>query len=141
MPHSDTVLIAEDDEDTIFVLERSLRKLGMRNPVKVVHDGEQAINYLEQDDSHKPPRLAVLDIKMPLKDGFEVLNRIRSNPKLSRLPVIMFSNSQDERDVDRAYDLGANSYVVKPTDPRQMDQVVEKIHDYWINVNKKPTLA
>ena len=141
MPHTHPVLIAEDDEDTIFVLERSLRKLGMTNPVKIVHDGEQAINYLEHDDTHKTPRLAVLDVKMPLKDGFDVLNRIRSNPKLSRLPVIMFSNSQDDRDVDRAYDLGANSYVVKPTDPRQMDQVVEKIHDYWINVNKKPTLA
>jgi two-component system response regulator len=141
MPHTHPVLIAEDDEDTIFVLERSLRKLGMRNPVKIVHNGQQAIDYLEHDENHKPTRLAVLDVKMPLKDGFDVLNRIRSNPKLSRLPVIMFSNSENDHDVNRAYDLGANSYVVKPTDPGQMDEVVAKIHEYWINVNKKPTVA
>jgi two-component system response regulator len=77
---------------------------------------------------------------MPLKDGFDVLKRVRANPKLSRLPVIIFSSSNQERDVNRAYDLGANSYVVKPGDTAQMDEFVRKIHDYWMNLNEGPTL-
>src|SRR5689334_6348606 len=140
MPHTHPVLIAEDDEDTIFFLERSLRKAGVRNPVKVVHDGVEAIEYLEGNGTQKPPRLVVLDIKMPLKDGFEVLKRVRTNPKLSRMPVIIFSSSNQERDVNRAYDLGANSYVVKPGDSARMDEFVAKIQDYWMNVNEQPSL-
>jgi CheY-like chemotaxis protein len=136
MPHSHPVLIAEDDEDTIFLLERGLRKAGVQNPVKIVHDGVEALNYLEGECDQKTPRLAVLDIKMPLRDGFDVLKRVRSNPKLSRMPVIIFSSSNAEADVARAYDLGANSYVVKPGDTSGMDDVVRKIHEYWINVNR-----
>jgi two-component system response regulator len=126
----------------VFFLERSLKKAGVKNPVKVVSDGEEAIEYLEKaNGTHKTPRLAVLDLKMPLKDGFEVFKRVRANPKLSRMPVIIFSSSNQERDVNRAYDLGANSYVVKPGDTAQMDEFVRKIHDYWVNVNTEPTFV
>jgi two-component system response regulator len=141
MPHTHPILIAEDDEDTVFLLERSLKKAGITNPVKIVHDGVEAIDYLENDPHQKPPRLVVLDIKMPLKDGFDVLKMVRANKKLHRLPVIMFSSSNEERDVDRAYDLGANSYVVKPGDPGQMQEFVDKIHDYWVNINTRPSLS
>ena len=136
MPHSHPVLIAEDDEDTIFLLERGLKKAGVQNPVKIVHDGAEALTYLEAEAQHKTPRLAVLDIKMPLRDGFDVLKQVRSNPKLSRMPVIIFSSSSNEADVARAYDLGANSYVVKPGDTLGMDEVVRKIHEYWLTVNR-----
>jgi DNA-binding response OmpR family regulator len=136
MPHSHPVLIAEDDEDMIFLLERSLRKIGLRNPIKIVSDGEQAVRYLEDDVTHKSPHLAVLDIKMPLKDGFDVLKRVRANPKLSRMPVIIFSSSSSESDVTRAYDLGANSYVVKPGDSIGLDKVVAMIQEYWLTINR-----
>jgi DNA-binding response OmpR family regulator len=136
MPHSHPVLIAEDDEDMVFLLERSLRKAGLNHPVKIVSDGEQAVEYLEDETNHKTPHLAVLDIKMPLKDGFEVLKRVRANPKLSRMPVIIFSSSNAESDVSRAYDLGANSYVVKPGDSTELDKVVARIQDYWLSVNR-----
>jgi len=139
MPHSHPVLIAEDDEDTIFFLERFLHKIGLENPLKIARDGAEALEFLENESDHKTPHLAVLDIKMPLKDGFDVLQRVRANPKLSRMPIIIFSNSHQERDVNRAYDLGANSYVVKPTDPALMEQFVRKIHDYWININFEPS--
>jgi CheY-like chemotaxis protein len=136
MPHSHPLLIAEDDEDMIFLLERSLRRIGVKNPVKIVTDGEQAVQYLEDDLTHKSPRLAVLDIKMPLKDGFDVLKRVRANPKLCRMPVIIFSSSNSESDITRAYDLGANSYVVKPGDAIGLDKVVALIQEYWLTVNK-----
>ena len=136
MPFSHPVLIAEDDEDTIFLLERSLRKAGVKNPVKIVQDGAEALGYLENETDHKPPRLAVLDVKMPLKSGFEVLKEVRAHPKLSRLPVIMFSSSNSQEDVARAYDLGANSYVVKPGDTAGFDDVVRKINEYWLTVNE-----
>ncbi len=141
MPHTHPVLIAEDDADTVFLLERSLRKLGVKNPIKIVHDGEEALRYLEEEDTHKAPRVALLDAKMPLKDGFAVLKHVRTNPKLSRLPVVMFSNSAEERDINRAYDLGANSYVVKPSDPALLHESLAKIHDYWININARPTVS
>jgi|SRR5688572_8513538 len=136
MPHSHPVLIAEDDEDMVFLLERSLRRIGVKNPVKIVTDGEQAVQYLEDDLTHKSPRLAVLDIKMPLQDGFDVLKRVRANPKLCRMPVIIFSSSNSESDITRAYDLGANSYVVKPGDAAGLDKVVALIQEYWLTVNK-----
>lgn len=141
MSHTHPLLIAEDDEDTIFFLERSLRKAGVKNPVKVVHDGLEAIEYLESNGTHETPQLAVVDLKMPLKDGFDVLKRVRAIPRLSRMTVIIFSSSNQERDVNRAYDLGANSYVVKPADATKMDEFVRKIHDYWTNVNELSTLA
>jgi CheY-like chemotaxis protein len=140
MPHSRPILIAEDDEDTVFFLERSLRKSGMKNPVKIVHDGAEALEYLENDANEQAPRLAVLDVKMPLKNGFDVLTEVRRNPKLKRMPVIMFSSSNHALDVNRAYELGANSYVVKPGDPKLMDEVVTKLQDYWLNINQNPVL-
>lgn len=139
MPHTHPVLIAEDDADTVFLLERTLRTLGVKNPIKIVDNGDEALRYLEDDQTHKPPRITLLDVKMPLQDGFEVLKRVRANPKLSRLPVVMFSNSGEERDINRAYDLGANSYVVKPGDPAMLKECLIKIHDYWININARPT--
>ena len=138
MPHTHPVLIAEDDEDVVFFLQRIFRKQGIQNPLKFVPDGQQALDYLETET--RPPRVALLDIKMPVKDGFDVLKRVRAHPKLSRLPVVMFSNSREERDVNRAYDLGANSYVVKPSGAVEMEDFVGKLHDYWINVNEMPTL-
>ena len=140
MPHTHPVLIAEDDEDTRFFLERSLQKAGVRNPVKIVNDGQQALDYLQKDDSHKTPRIVLLDIKMPGVDGFDVLKRVRADPRLSRLPVVMLSNSNDGRDVNRAYDLGANSYVVKPSDPDQLQSVLTRIHNYWMNINEEPRI-
>lgn len=136
MPHTHPVLIAEDDEDTIFLLERSLRKAGITNPVKIVHNGDEALKYLTEEVDQRPPRLAVLDLKMPLKDGFDVLRQVRTNPRLNLMPVIIFSSSRAETDIRRAYELGANSYVVKPGDTEGMNDAVRKIHEYWLNVNQ-----
>jgi CheY-like chemotaxis protein len=140
MPNSDPVLIAEDNEDDVFLLERSLRKAGIKNPITFVTNGVEAIDYLENDSSHKMPRIVLLDVKMPLKNGFDVLASMRQNPVLKRLPVIMFSTSAEERDVNLAYDLGANSYVVKPREIERLDELVKKIHEYWIDINEKPSL-
>jgi DNA-binding response OmpR family regulator len=136
MPHTHPVLIAEDDEDTIFMLERSLRRAGVQNPVKIVQNGEEALSYLESSTEEKTPRLAVLDVRMPLKDGFEVLKQVRTHPRLSLMPVIIFSSSTAEKDICRAYELGANSYVVKPGDTEGMDAAVKKMNDYWLHTNR-----
>src|SRR5438309_1822870 len=105
MPYRQTILIAEDDDDTAFFMERCLRTAGVKIPLKIVRDGVEALDYLDDQD-HEIPRLAVLDIKMPLKGGFDVLKKVRASPRLSRMPVIIFSSSNQECDVNRAYDLG-----------------------------------
>jgi CheY-like chemotaxis protein len=140
MPNSYPVLIADDSEDDLFFLKRALRKAGVKNPITFVINGAEAIDYLENDSTHKTPRVVMLDVKMPLKNGFDVLECVRKNPLLKRLPVIMFSSSAEERDVNRAYDLGANSYVVKPGDTKRWEELVKKIHEYWIDINEKPTI-
>src|SRR6478672_10096766 len=94
------------------------------------------LDFLENEANQPAPRLAVLDVKMPLKNGFDVLADVRRNLKLRFMPVIMFSSSNHERDVNRAYELGANSYVVKPGNPKRMDVVITKLQEYWVNVNE-----
>jgi CheY-like chemotaxis protein len=140
MPHTYPVLIAEDDPDTVFFLERSLKRVGVKNPIKIVHDGAEALGYLQDEETHKTPRLAVLDIRMPLKSGLDVLKSVRSDPRLCRMPVIIFSSSAAASDVNQAYELGANSYVVKPGDPAEFDMAIQKIHDYWLSINQPPKI-
>jgi CheY-like chemotaxis protein len=132
-----TLLIADDDEETLFFLKRSLGRAGVFSEVQVVHDGTEALIYL--DKNKKVPRLLLLDVQMPEKDGFQVLKEVRATPRLRRMPVVVFSSSCAEGDVNRAYELGANSYLVKPGNPVRMDEFVSKIHDYWMTLNEVPT--
>lgn len=141
------ILIADDDQNDAFLLKRAFLRAGINSPMNFVEDGEQAISYLEgrapfADRRAFPlPNLVFVDLKMPRLDGFEVLRWVRGQPSLRRLPVLVFSSSADFRDVDRAYDLGANAYAVKPSKHDELQSLVLAVESYWLRRNLYPNIA
>jgi len=138
------ILLAEDCEDDVFLLKRAFKKARLTNPLKVVSDGEQALAYLKGDgeyadrDKYPFPSLLLLDIKMPRMNGLEVLSAIRKDPRLRRLVVIFLTASNLDQDVNEAFDLQANSYLVKPSDTDGMVDILGKVNDYWLRINQYP---
>ena len=119
----EVILVADDDENDVFFIERALKEAQVANPLRRVRDGEEAIAYLKGEGGYGDrekfplPHLMLLDLKMPRKNGFEVLEWVRGQPGLKRLPVIILTSSKEDPDIKRAYDLGANTYLVKPAKP------------------------
>ncbi len=138
------ILLAEDSEDDIFLMERAFKKAKLSNPLRVVSDGEQALAYLKGEgvyadrDKYPFPALLLLDIKMPRMNGLELLQAIRKDPQLRRLVVIFLTASNLDQDVNRAFDLQANSYLVKPSDTDGMVDTLDRMKDYWLRINQYP---
>ena len=136
--------MAEDNEDEVFLLRRALAKARLEGQARFVGDGEQVLAYLRgegefADRGQYPfPRLLLLDIKMPRMNGLETLSAIRSDPRFRRLVVIFLTSSSQERDVNQAFDLQANSYLVKPSKPEAMAEIVEQVKAYWMGTNHFP---
>lgn len=124
------ILIAEDSEDDIDLLKIAFRRLGIKNPIQVVRDGQEAIDYLSRagqyaDRERFPfPAIVFLDLKMPRKTGLEVLEWLSTHPNCSILPTMVFTSSSQESDITKAYRLGANCYMVKPG---ALDELVESL--------------
>jgi len=141
------ILLVEDLQEDVTIIRRSFQKAGLKNPVQVARDGEQAIAYLRGEgsyanrDEHPLPGLILLDLKMPKIDGFEVLEWIRSQPTLRAIPVLVLTSSEHMRDVNRAYDLGANSFLVKPLDFDNFVATSALIEKYWLNAVQTPDSA
>jgi CheY-like chemotaxis protein len=142
------MLVAEDDPNDIFLLQRALTKSGLPIKARFFRDGDEALDYLRgappysDPKAHPLPRVLLLDIKMPRKNGFDVLEEVRSTPGLQRLVAVMFSSSAQERDIDHAYDLGANAYVVKPANNSELAAVLRRIHEFWFLTNQaSPSLG
>jgi CheY-like chemotaxis protein len=139
------ILLVEDDPNDVFLIQRAFEKAGLAGGLKVVRDGEQAIDYLSGKDQYANrsrfpiPFLLLLDLKMPGTDGFEVLEWVRAEPDLKRLLVIVLTSSNLQADVDRAYELGANSYLVKPVEFEQMVNMIQRFEAYWTEINRTPT--
>lgn len=123
---NDTILLVEDNEDDVFALRRAIKKAGINNPLRVATDGQQAIDFLTAAadpatrTQHPLPFVVLLDLKLPYRDGFEVLEWIRGQPHLSGLTVVMLTGSDERRDHQRASELGARSYLVKPASADDM---------------------
>jgi CheY-like chemotaxis protein len=138
------ILVAEDDPNDVMLLRRAFYKAGVEVPIRFVRDGQEVIDYLEarppfEDPVQNPvPTLLLLDLKMPRLNGFEVLEWLRRQAFLHRLPVVIFSASSEPEDRRRAYSLGAGAYVVKPQDPDQFMQVVQLLKRYWVDINFPP---
>src|SRR5437867_1160353 len=134
------LLVAEDLPEEVFILKRALERSRFAAPVHFVRDGQEAVDYLngEQafaDRRQNPlPTLLLLDLKMPRLDGFQVLEWLRRQPGLRRLPVVVFTSSDMSQDLKRAYDLGANSYLVKPHRSEQLEEVAGDVEDYWFKL-------
>ncbi len=142
-----TVLFVEDDLNDIFLVKRAFKMADLPNPLQVVTDGQEAMNYLAGEgkyadrQAHPLPSLLVMDIKMPRKTGFEVLEWVKQNQKpLRRIPIVIVSSSDNPADINRAYELGANAYMVKPMNFRAVEHLFESITHYWGLECAKPEL-
>ncbi|HWD92218.1 MAG TPA: response regulator [Verrucomicrobiae bacterium] len=136
-----TILVAEDDSNDIYLLKLAFLKAHLNVHFDFVQDGEQLIKYLASRDcspEHPLPELLLLDIKMPKINGFEALEWIRRQPGLKRLLIVMLTSSDEPRDINRAYDLGANSYLVKPCGMEHLIDIAEHLNKYWLNLNRMP---
>jgi len=139
------ILLAEDDSNDVLLLERGFERAGLRKNLRIVSDGEQAVQYLSGEgiyadrDKFPLPFLLLLDLKMPGLDGFEVLQWIRKEPTFKRLLIVVLTSSNQQSDVDRAYELGANSYLVKPVGFEEMSNLVQRFEMYWTELNRTPS--
>ena len=139
-----SILLVEDDPNDVFLIQRAFQKMQLRNRVSVVSDGEEAIDYLSGDGDfsdrtrHPLPMLLLLDLKMPRKSGFDVLSWVRQRPGLKRLVVVVLTSSNQSSDVNRAYDLGANSYLVKPAGFDNLLNLVERLEKFLFKMSEKP---
>lgn len=138
------ILLVEDNRMDIELTLDAFSQARMKNIVKVVKNGQEALDYLfgkgiYKDRTEYPiPDIILLDLKMPGIDGHEVLRRLKSTPKIKRIPVIILTSSKEEGDLITSYDSGANSYLVKPVSFDGFLDVVKKVTDYWISLNIGP---
>ena len=135
-----SILLVEDDHNDVLLIRRAFQKVNIANPIIVVNDGEQAISYLAGREPYVDrtlPILVLLDLKLPRKSGHEVLEWLRGQANLKRLPVVVLTASSESSDVNRAYDLGANSYLVKPVTFDALVEMVKTLNLYWMILNKR----
>ena len=132
-------LVAEDNENDTLLLSYAFQRAGVEIPLAFVRDGQEAIDALKEGQSANAlPHLLLLDLHMPKYNGFEVLQWIREQPRLRRLIVIVLTSSPLPADINRAYDLGANSYLTKPMDNASLTELVKALHEYWVEANECP---
>jgi len=138
------ILLVEDREDDVLLIKRAFEKAGIPQPVNVVRDGEEAKEYLAGQGrfsnraEHPLPWLVLLDLKMPKVDGFQVLTWLRGVPELRAMIVVVLTSSEAVRDVNEAYRLGANSFLVKPLEFTNTVSLARLIRHYWLMHNKFP---
>lgn len=138
------ILLVEDDDDDVDLTLRALRGAHIANRIQIARDGAEALDILFPGDGVERrtlPKLILLDLKLPLVDGLEVLRRIKSEPRTRAIPVVVMTSSREERDLIRTYELGTNSFIVKPLDFAQFTQVVQQVGFYWLLLNEGPTAS
>lgn len=131
------ILVAEDNEDDAFILQTALKKIGIQNPVQICRNGQDVIDYLKGEGSYADraqfpfPRLMLIDLKMPVVTGLDVLRWLKGNEECSVVPTVVLTSSKHEEDVDNAYKLGANAYMVKPGRMEQFEKALMLIDEFW----------
>ena len=134
-----SILLVEDDPMDVDLTKRALARRGVANPVVVARDGEEALAYLPRWEAGEPlPLVILLDLHLPKVDGLQVLSQIKSHPQFRTIPVVVLTTSSEDRDMQAAYQLGANSYIVKSVDFDKFMQVAEQIELYWCVLNTRP---
>lgn len=138
------ILIVEDNQDDLELTMHALRREHLANNIFSVRDGEEALEFLfctgpyqERNFDH-PPRLVLLDLKLPKVNGLEVLKRIKQDARTKALPVVILTSSKEERDLIASYNLGANSYIQKPVDFDRFREIVKSTGLYWMVINQQP---
>jgi two-component system, response regulator len=133
-----SILLVEDNDDDIELTRRAFARSRVANRIEVVRDGAAALERLLGDAAGPLPALVLLDLKLPLVGGLEVLERLRADERTRTLPVVILTSSREERDLVESYRLGANSYVRKPVDFGEFQHAVEQLGLYWLVLNEAP---
>ena len=133
------ILLIEDNPMDVDLTRRAFAKRKLVNPLVVARDGEEALQHVVRWEAGEPaPLVILLDLKLPKIDGLEVLRRIKAHPRFFSIPIIVLTTSSEDRDVQTAYQLGANSYIVKPVDFDKFLRIAEQIELYWCALNTLP---
>jgi two-component system response regulator len=141
MGQSAEILLVEDNPNDVTLTLHAFKTANLANSIHVARDGVEALDFLFGPESSadqqvpRRPRVVLLDLKLPKIDGHEVLKRIKGDPRTCGIPVVVLTSSSEERDVMRTYDVGANSYIVKPVDFEQFTESVRDIGKYWLVIN------
>jgi len=146
LTHAVEILVVEDNPDDLELMLRALGKVNLANAVHVARDGAEALDFIfcrgphsaRQIEDH--PRLILLDLKLPKVDGLEVLQCIKSDPRTKMIPVAVLTSSKEQQDVVKSYDLGVNSYIVKPVNFENFATAVQELGMYWLLLNQPPKL-
>lgn len=144
MDENRSILLIEDDENDVILIQRALDKGGLNAPVHVARDGEEAIEYFsgtgkyENAALHPLPSIVLLDLRLPKRSGLEVLEWLKSHENLALLPVVVFTNSTEDKDIKQAYALGANSYLKKPYTLAATTALLKAVSAYWLDHNERP---
>jgi CheY-like chemotaxis protein len=139
------ILIVEDTSEDLDLTLRALRKAKITNHIQVARDGEEALEFIFCEGSFAErniedgPKVILLDLKLPKIDGLEVLQRIKSDPRTKSIPVVVLTSSREQNDVVESYNLGVNSYIVKPVNFEQFSEAVQKLGMYWLLINHPPS--
>jgi two-component system, response regulator len=138
------ILIVEDDERDLELTIHALRGENIANNIQVARDGEEALDFLFNRGSfaargtQEVPRLVLLDLKLPKVNGMEVLQQIKGDPRLKKVPVVVLTSSREDRDLVSSYELGVNSYIQKPVEFDQFRETIKQLGLYWLVVNEVP---
>jgi CheY-like chemotaxis protein len=130
------ILIADDDIDDQYMLKQAFANTQLDKDVRIVNDGVELLDYLNKRGKYKDadlpyPKVIMLDLNMPKKDGRECLKEIKANPKLNRIPIVIYSTSNNPDDISNSYELGASSYITKPYSYKELVEIIEIFRKYW----------
>jgi CheY-like chemotaxis protein len=139
-----TILLVDDNEDDVFLMKRALKAAGIVNPLCVAEDGQKALDYLQgtgdfaDRTAHPLPALILLDLKLPFVRGLDILAWLRRDARFKNIIVVVLTSSEEPSDLGNAYKLGANSYLVKPPTPKQLEELAVAFKLYWLEFNRVP---
>ncbi|MGA9511414.1 MAG: response regulator [Candidatus Sulfotelmatobacter sp.] len=144
MPHAVEILLVDDSPEDVELTIRALRRHKIANNIEVVEDGAEALDFLFCRGTYKgrtfphPPKLILLDLKLPKVDGLEVLRAMRADDRTKTIPVVILTSSKEQKDLIRGYNLGVNAFVQKPVDFEQFGEAIRHIGMFWMLVNQAP---
>jgi two-component system response regulator len=139
------ILLVEDNPSDIELTLHTFRRINFASAIHVAHDGAEALEFIfctgryAQRSLRNVPRLILLDLKLPLMDGLEVLQQVKSDPRTRFIPIVVLSSSREERDISACYQAGVNSYITKPVDFEQFREIARILGRYWLLMNRSPS--
>jgi len=146
-PNTIEILLVEDNQDDLDMTLRALDKANLANRIQVARDGVEALEFIFCEGAHANrkiedgPKVVLLDLKLPKVDGMEVLKRVKSDPRTANIPVVMLTSSKEQKDIIESYNLGVNSYIVKPVNFEGFAAAVQGLGMYWLLLNQPPKTA